>query len=155
VNTSFKECSVPASFKSAIVWPLLKKPGLDKDVMKKVVESRLENHLTSNHLYERVQSACHSTETALLCVHHDISVALDNNCCAALLILDLSAAFDVIDHNILQKRLEYSFRISGAALSWLNLYLRNRTQHVAIGTTLSDEDQPSVQCSTRISFRTK
>jgi hypothetical protein len=108
VNTSFKECSVPASFKSAIVWPLLKKTGLDKDVMKnyrpvsnlpfvskvleKVVESRLENHLTSNNLYECVQSAyraCHSIETALLRVHHDISVALDNNCCAALLMLDL------------------------------------------------------------------
>jgi len=106
VNTSFKECSVLTSFKSAIVWPLLKKPGLDKDVMKnyrpvsnlpfvskvleKVVESRLENHLTSNHLYDRVQSAyraCHSTETALLRVHHDISIALDNNCCTALLML--------------------------------------------------------------------
>ena len=80
-------------------------------VLEKVVESRLENLLTSNHFYERVQSAyraCHSTETALLRVHHDISVALDNNCCAALLMLDMSAAFDVIDHNILQKHLEYS-----------------------------------------------
>jgi hypothetical protein len=45
----------------------------------------------------------------------------------------------VIDHNIIQKRLEYSFGISGAALSWLNSYLRNRTQRVAIDTTLSDE----------------
>ena len=131
---------------------------LDKDVMKnyrpvsvlpfvskvleKVVESRLENHLTSNRLYDCVQSAyraCHSTETALLRVHHDISIALDKNCCAALLMLDLSAAFDMIHHNILQKRLEYSFGISGAALSWINLYLRNRTQRVAIGTTLSGE----------------
>jgi hypothetical protein len=52
------------------------------NVLEKVVESRLENHLTSNNLYERVQSAyraCHSIETALLHVHHDISVALDNN----------------------------------------------------------------------------
>jgi hypothetical protein len=145
-------------FKSAIVRPVLKKPGLDKDVMKnywpvsnlpivskvleKVVENRLENHLTSNHLYERGQTAyraCHSTEIALLRVHHDISVALDNNCCAALLTLDLSAAFDVIDHNILQKRLEYSFGISGTVLSWLNSYLRNRTHRVAIDTTLYDE----------------
>jgi hypothetical protein len=65
VITSFKECSLSASFKSAIARSLLKKPGLNKDVMKnyrpvsnlpfvskvleKVVESRLENHLTSNH----------------------------------------------------------------------------------------------------------
>jgi hypothetical protein len=85
---SHQRLLVPASFKSAIVWPLLKKTGLDKDVMKnyrpvsnlpfvskvleKVVESRPENHLTSNNLYERVQSAyraCHSIETALLHVH--------------------------------------------------------------------------------------
>ena len=92
--------------------PVSNLPFVSK-VLEKVAESRLENHLTSNHLYDRVQLAhlpCDSTETALLCVHHDISVALDNNCCAALLMLDLSATFDVIDHNILQKRstpLEY------------------------------------------------
>ena len=83
--------------------PVSNLPFVSK-VLEKVVESRLENHLTSNHFYERVQSAYR----ALLRVHHDISVALDNNCCAALLMLDMSAAFDVIDHNILQKRLEYS-----------------------------------------------
>ena len=151
VNTSFKECSVPAL--RVLLYAcsgqgryekLLAcfKPAFVSKVLEKVVENRLENHLTSNHLYERVQTAyraCHSTETALLRVHHDISVALDNNCCAALLTLDLSAAFDVIDHTILQKRLEYSFGISGTVLSWLNSYLRNRTHRVAIGTTLSDE----------------
>ena len=124
VNKSFDESLVPDCFKSAIVRPLLKKRGLDEDTLKnyrpvsnllfvskvieKVVENRLEQHLSSNNLYEPVQSAyraCHSTETALLRVHHDISVALDNNHYTVLLMLDLSAAFDVIDHDILHKRL--------------------------------------------------
>jgi hypothetical protein len=49
----------------------------------------------------------------------DIIYALDNNACVILLMLDLSAAFDVIDHDILFDRLQYSFVISGSALSWI------------------------------------
>jgi hypothetical protein len=149
---------VPTSFKGAIVRPLLKKPGLDKDipknyrpvsnfpfiskVLEKVVERRLENHLASNYLHDRVQStyhAGHSTETALLRVHHDITCALDKNRCAVLVMLNLSAAFDVIDHTILRKRLEYSFGISGGVLQWLLSYLQDRTQRIAIGSVLSNE----------------
>ena len=149
---------VLTSFKRAIVRPLSKKPALEKDILKnyrpvsnlpfiskvleKVVESRLENHLASNYLHDRVQSAYragHSTETALLRVHHDITRALNKNRCAVLVMLDLSAAFDVIDHTILRKRLEYSFGISGGALQWLLSYLQDRTQRIAIGSVLSDE----------------
>jgi hypothetical protein len=83
--------------------------------------------------------AYHSTETALLRVHHDITVALDNNCCAVLLTLDLSAAFDVIDNNILLNRLDYAFGISGNALSWIKSYLVDRTQRVAINLDHSDD----------------
>jgi hypothetical protein len=53
--------------------------------------------------------------------------------------LDLSAAFDVIDHTILRKRLEYSFGISGGALQWLLSYLQDMTQRIAIGFVHSDE----------------
>ena len=135
INLSLSTSVVPTSFKGAIVRPLLKKPGLDKDipknyrpvsnfpfiskVLEKVVERRLENHLASNYLHDRVQStyhAGHSTETALLRVHHDITCALDKNRCAVLVMLNLSAAFNVIDHTILRKRLEYSFGISGGVL---------------------------------------
>jgi hypothetical protein len=48
-------------------------------------------------------------ETALFRVHHDITLALDNNSCAVLVMFDLSAAFDVIDHPILIERLQYSY----------------------------------------------
>jgi hypothetical protein len=149
---------VPTSFKRAIVRSLLKKPALEKDILKnyrpvsnlrfiskgleKVVESRLENHLASNYLHDRVPSANragHSTETALLNVHHDITCALDQNRCTVLMMLDLSAAFDVIDHTILRKRLDYAFEISGGALQWLRSYHQDMTQRIAIGSVHSDE----------------
>jgi hypothetical protein len=95
-----------------------------------------------NSLFDDMQSAAystgHSTETALLRVHHDITYALDNNACVILLMLDLSAAFDVIDHDILFDRLQYSFGISGTALSWIRSYLTDRSQCVSIGSVHSD-----------------
>ena len=92
-----------------------------------------ETNLQPNSLLDDLQSAYrtgHSTETALLRVHHDITSALDNNSCAVLVMLDLSAAFDVIDHKILFQRLEYSYGISGPALAWIISYLTN----IAIGS---------------------
>ena len=109
--------------KETIVRPLLKKSGLDKDVFKnyrpvsnlsflskileKVVTAHLESNLQSNSLLDNLQSAFrtgHSTETAPLRVYHDITSALDKNSCAVLVMLDLSAAFDVIDHKILNTK---------------------------------------------------
>jgi hypothetical protein len=80
----------------------------------------------------------HSTETALLRVHHDITYALDNNACVILLKLDLSASFDVIDHDIHFDRLQYSFGISGSALSWIRSYLTDRLLCVSIRSVHSD-----------------
>ena len=72
---------------------------------------------------QSVYRACQSTETALPRVHHDIATALDSNCCAVLAMLDLSAAFDTIDHPVLIDRLKYSFGIIGSALMWMKSYL--------------------------------
>ena len=156
-NKSLNEMSVPTAFKQAIVRPFLKKPGLDMNnlknyrpvsnlpfaskIIEKVVASRIEDHLDKHKLHDNRQSAYrsfHSTETALLRVHHDIATALDNNSCSILVMLDLSAAFNVIDHGILYQRLEYTFGISGSALTWIKSYLSNRSQHVAMGSALSD-----------------
>lgn len=153
VNQSLAEGVFPDDFKQAIVKPLLKKPSLDKKCLKnyrpvsnlsfiskiieKVVAKRIEDHISSNTLHDNLQSAyraAHSTET----VHHDISVSLDKGCCAVLLMLDLSAAFDVIDHDILFRRLEYSYGIAGSALRWLHSYLGDRSQRVSIDSTLSE-----------------
>ena len=101
---------------------------------------RIENHINCHSLHDPAQSAyrsSHSTETALLRVHHDIASALDNNYCAVLIMLDLSAAFDTIDHSILLNRLEFSYGITGDALNWLESYLTDRKQCVSIGTVQS------------------
>jgi len=69
---------------------------------------RIIVHLEHNDLNDIYQSAYrrgHSTETALLKVHSEIAEALDEGSMTALIMLDLSAAFDVIDHPILLKRL--------------------------------------------------
>jgi hypothetical protein len=98
----------------------LKKPNLDPNTLKnyrpisnlpfvskvleRIVDVRLEHHLESNFLHEELQSAYnrrHSTETALLKVQSDILGSLDRGEAAVLVMLDLSAAFDTIDHTIL------------------------------------------------------
>jgi len=56
-------------------------------------------------------------------VHSDIAEALDEGSMTALIMLDLSAAFDIIDHPILLKHLEFSFGIKEKALTWVNLVI--------------------------------
>ena len=124
VNASLNHAIVPLSLKTALIRPLLKNPGLDKEVLKnrrpvsnlsfilkvleKVVAKRLDDHMLDNNLYSAIQSAYrerHSTETALLKVQSDILTALDSGTGAVLLMLNMSAAFDTIDHGILLSRL--------------------------------------------------
>ena len=151
VNKSLAEGNVPRSFKNALVRPLLKKQGLDKEVLKnyrpvsnlpfvskvleRVVAKRLDAHLDVNKLHDTYQSGYrrfHSTETALLKTHTDILEALDKGSMAVLIMLDLSAAFDTLDHKILLKRLHGSFGVHQHAFKWFQSYLSNRSQCVAV-----------------------
>ena len=72
----------------------------------------------------------HSSETALLYVKNDILASLDAGHSTALLLLDLSAAFDTIDHSILTHRLQHWFGISSTALNLLSSFLSDRFQTV-------------------------
>ena len=102
---------------------------------------QLVEQLKENDLYEIFQSAyrqLHSTETALLRVQNDILQAVDSEGGAILVLLDLSAAFDPIDHQKLLDLLDYSFGIRGDALRWFKTYLQHRTQTVQIGSSTSE-----------------
>jgi len=69
----------------------------------------------------------HSTESALLRVTNDILLPLDSGSCVVLVLLDRSAAFDTIDHNILLERLECMVGVKGTVLQWFASYLKKRT----------------------------
>ena len=159
MNKSLSSGIVPDCFKHALVKPLLKKASLDPNclkhyrpvsnlpflskVLERIVLKQFLQHLQSHSLLEPFQSAyrkCHSTETALLRVVNDLLQASDRGCVSILSLLDLSAAFDTIDHNILITRLRSTFGCSGMVLEWFISYLSCRTQSVFVG----HESTPSV-----------
>ena len=122
------------------------------------------DHLETNGLLPLLQSAYrshHSTETALLKVLSDVLTAIDDKKVTLLALLDLSAAFDCVDHDILLSRLQSRFGLDGAVLSWIRSFLTDRTQRVGFGGRLSAEIalifgvpqgsvlDPSCFCSTR------
>ena len=96
--------------------------------------------LQTHDLMPRLQSAYrrfHSTETALQRVVSDLLTVMDNQSVSLLALLDLSAAFDCVDHTILLQRLERTFGIGDRALSWISSFLSDRTQQVSFGGMLS------------------
>ena len=158
VNESMSTGIVPTKMKTVLVTPLLKKPFLDKNVMEnfrpvsnlsfisklteRVVLKRLTDHILCNNLHEQLQSAYkqnHSTETALMRVHNDILMSLDNKRGVVLIMLALSAAFDTVDHSLQLGRMR-SAGVIGIARQWFASCLTSRTQSVCLGRTKS---QPS------------
>ena len=158
INLSLSEGIFPDTFKHAVVSPLLKKPSLPKNdlsnyrpisnlnfiskILEKVIYARLSKHIESFPSLSRFQSAYrkhHSTETALLRVQNDLNLAIERKHISALILLDLSAAFDTTDHNILLNRLNTSFGISNSALSLLTSYLSDRSQSINIGNEFSSK----------------
>ena len=156
VNSSLANGVVPDAFKKAIVKPILKKPGLDPEtlanyrpvsllpfmskILEKVVAQQLVSHINQHSLAAKFQSGFkrhHSTETALLKVTNDILCENDKGKITALVLLDLSAAFDTVDHAILLSRLETDIGVSDVALSWFRSYLSGRSQTVSCGNSTS------------------
>ena len=119
VNLSLQTAHMPSHFKNTMVRPKIKKASLDYEkypsfrpisnlkfiskVTEKAVPHQLNEKVSNNDLGEYLQSAykCfHSTEIALLKVQNDILRAIDEQKCIVLLLLDMSAAFDTVDHDL-------------------------------------------------------
>ena len=115
------------------------------EIIERVVKSRLIDHVTYNQVLNPHQSAyCkrHSTETALLYIHDHLVNAIGSQKVSCLCLLDLSAAFDTIDHNILITRLSSWFGIHGSVLSWFKSYLSSRSFCVKYDNNLSSFHTP-------------
>lgn len=157
----FDEGTFPTRFKTASVTPLLKKKGLDNDnvanyrpisnlhTISKIVErlfmSRVIRHVEQAPCFNRFQSAYrrnHSTETALLRMLNDAYCTADNGDRTMLIQLDLSAAFDTIDHDTLLRRLGHTFGLSGSVIRWVRSYVTGRSQFVRVG----QEQSATVAC---------
>ena len=147
---------VPPEYKHAIITPILKKhkhdindlknyrpisqiPTLSK-LLERVVTIQLKDFLYSNNSIDNYQSAYrtnHSTETTVIDVLDSIISSLDNNNHTQLLLLDLSSAFDTLDHDILKHRL-IEIGIINTALDWMMSFVSNRTFTVKIGKEYSN-----------------
>ena len=114
--------------------------------MERVVAIRLNEYLVANNLLPRFQSAYrrrHSTETAMLRVWSDILRAADQRHVTLLGLLDMSAAFDCVDHDLLLPRLHLGFGLSGVVLEWIRSFLQGRTQQVLYNGQASKVQQLS------------
>ena len=156
VNLSVQNGYVPPIYKTAIVRPLHKKPSLPhtisnyrpvsnlpyiSKIIEKVVGLQMVEHSALNNLTEKFQSAYkrdHSTETAMIRIFNDLLTNLDNNQAILVTLLDLSAAFDTVDHTILLERLHKTHGIDSTALEWFRSYLSNRSYRVCVDGQYSE-----------------
>ena len=97
--------------------------------------NQLHSHIKSSNTSNQYQSAYrrfHWSETALLKIHNNILASMDDSRVTVLTLLDLSTAFDTIDHTILLRRLGDWFGVTGKALDWFKSYLTGRYQRIKL-----------------------
>src|SRR6218665_2965011 len=146
LNLSLSTGNFPLAFKHSLITPILKKANLYKEnlsnyrpisnlsflskLTERIVIARLNDYLSSNSLLNPHQSGFtkhHSTETLLVSLYNKLVSAVSHQQLSCLCLLDISAAFDTIDHNILIQRLSSRFGVSGTALLWFQSYLSTRS----------------------------
>lgn len=155
-NLSLLTGVFPDEEKCALITPVIKKNSLHKDdlnnyrpnsnlsflskFIERVVSTRIDRFVFSKDLISPFQSAYrpfHSTETVLLRLCNDIAVARDKHLLTCVVMLDLSAVFDTVDHCILLDRLSGCYKFSGVVLEWFTSYLSNRNQSVRFNSHTS------------------
>ena len=159
VNNSLALGYFPVKLRQAIIFPVIKKIALDKNqlsnycpvsnlpfigkLIEKVVSSQVSEYIDRSSLGDPYKSAYlhgRSTETALACVQNDILRAIDDKNAVFLLMLDLSAAFDTVDHGILLDHFACDFGITHNVLNWYKSYLSGRTCRVNINGAFSADN---------------
>ena len=153
-NLSFVEGSFRIQFKTAQVTSIVKKAVVtlpnsasDRPISNLNTISKVLEQLFLARLIPDVSpSICplqsayrqfHSTETALLKIVSHMFEAVDSGCVTVLVALNLSAAFDIIDRQVLVQRLEHTFGVKGPAFDWMKSYLERRSCFVKGGNAMS------------------
>ena len=156
VNDSLKNATFPENLKDALVKPSIKDQSGDPNdcsnyrpisnlpfiskIIEKCVQKQLSSHLKDHNLYAEYQSGYrtdHSCETATLAIYNDLLCITDVKNKVVLLLLDLSAAFDTVNHHSLLSKLNKKFGISGSVLKWFTSYLKDRSFTVSINNARS------------------
>ena len=155
VNLSLEQ-GFAEDWKTAIVRPLLKKIGLDlifknfrpvsnlsfiSKLVEKVALDVFMKHCEDYKLMPPYQSAYrkdHSCETAVIKFMNDVLWGMENQKVTVCVLMDLSAAFDTVDHELLLDVLKKEYGVNGKALKWYDSYLRPRYFRVNVEGKLSD-----------------
>ena len=147
INRSIMSCTFPSAWKVARVTPVFKsgdrtdlnnfRPISILSVLSKIAEkvvcSQLSSYLLDNHVLTPSQYAyrpCHSTEDALIDTVEWLQRAVDNGHVTSITTIDLSKAFDSVDHGVLLNKLEWY----GVSSKWFKNYLSGRRQTVSGGS---------------------
>ena len=153
INLSFSNGQFPDELKIAKVCPVFKGgskssfsnyrpisvlPSFSK-VFEKIMYNRLESYIHSKNILINNQYGfrhMHSTYMAMLDMVNKVSESIDNHEVSIGIFIDLSKAFDTLNHSILLRKLEH-YGIRGTPLLWLNDYLTNRKQCVCFNNAVS------------------
>uniref|UniRef100_A0A803TWP1 Reverse transcriptase domain-containing protein n=1 Tax=Anolis carolinensis TaxID=28377 RepID=A0A803TWP1_ANOCA len=155
-NSLLEQGIFPSSLKQAIIRPIFKKVSLDSSilnnykpifnlpflgkVLQRVVASQLQGFLEDTNFLDHSQSGLrpgHSTEIAFVALVDDLYRELDRGSVSLLVLLDISAAFDTINHDILLGWLS-GMGFGGTPLQWLQSFLEGHSQLVKLGDNCSD-----------------
>ena len=111
-------------------------------IIEYVVHDQVYDHFKSNQLFHAHHHGFlgnHSTASALIQIHDSLLEAAENRELSAALLLDLSAAFDIVDHPILMKKLQ-AYNFSEDSIEWFRSYLGSRTQTVQVESKFSNPE---------------